>query len=262
MGDKSKFEKIATLSSFLGGITSFIIAVSALLGGMYAISEESKKLDTAIVQKLPVSEIVNLVKETYNLKINSAKKDAAQIIAKAERDAADKMAKAQIEYANLISKGSKDRKNILETARITAQRIRDEAQAKVDEDLKKVREIGISNESSGFVQKEIIEGWCFIGRFSKKYGWLHRNIELNGDKKNFSSQTPTIGDKVILSKALNLRSGRPHFPLYRMESLIIPSLPKGTELTIREIDNFVGVDDYTWAKVELEWPIIESGLTK
>ena len=173
--------------------------------------------------------------------ISEKSKDAQEIVITPQKKKLNTLVHAEETHK------SGDNKSNIEQTKKEAKDIREEAQPKDQKSTMTEKPT---------VTKKTISGWCFLGRFNSKLKeWIHINIEEEYLDKDYSDRTPVKDDKVKLAKTINLRTGKPRFPLYKMGTLIT-SLPRETVLTIKNIDNKVGRYDYTWAEVELEWPTV------
>lgn len=93
-----------------------------------------------------------------------------------------------------------------------------------------------------------VEGWIYLGKydFSKKR-WVSTTVD--------SKRIPKRGDTVTLVGDVHFRDNKPTGLFYRKGNLLNPTtLDAGTVVVVKEVEEKVGLGNYSWAKVEVSVP--------
>jgi len=221
------FEKMSHWTAFLGGLTAFITAAAGLYAGSEAIKQFQGELtaDTPPIASNVDSSRLRLLEQqiTANSILIEANKSAAEI-ALSSKSSAEASTK---EFRSLAPDVSKLQNKIQ-----TLVNENKTLKSSIDAIVSKPKEIATK-----------FDGWVYLGKFSNGT-WNNKTI------KGYDSAPPKEGDVIEFSDNVNLRVGKPRFPLYRIPGNTSPaSLGENTKAKIVIIDNSVGARNFSWAKV-------------
>jgi len=178
---------------------------------------------------------------------SEANLEGAKIVAQAKESAAKIIAEAKIQSAKMQTANEKISNKastaLIRKAQNEARKIIKSSQVEGELLIKEAKDIQSAQPQS---IKRNYEGWIYIGRFMDGK-WNNATINTQNEFNNHPAHTK---DVIQINVAVNIREDKPKFPFYSLApKLQQEMIPVGTRLIIVEIDNKVGPNNYSWAKV-------------
>jgi len=91
-------------------------------------------------------------------------------------------------------------------------------------------------------------GWIYLGKYNfNAHRWSTTTVD--------SEAIPGKGDSITLIGSVHFRDNKPSGLFYRKGNLKNPPvLPAGTTVMVKEVDEKIGLGNYSWALVEANIP--------
>ncbi|MBW1834063.1 MAG: ABC transporter ATP-binding protein [Deltaproteobacteria bacterium] len=93
-----------------------------------------------------------------------------------------------------------------------------------------------------------VNGWIYLGKYNfNAHRWSTTTVD--------SEAIPGKGDSITLIGSVHFRDNKPSGLFYRKGNLKNPPvLPAGTTVMVKEVDEKIGLGNYSWALVEANIP--------